>query len=432
MALKLIDGPIYLAGGRDKEGYRNWSVKHTILSDTSIGPALTLLTCPGLPQPGQMWLFNDDVDPWAYCGLEAKVTPLGQHGKSTKYSIEQSFSSAPNFKWCKDQQIDDPLLQPPKISGNFNRYSEEATFDRFGNFLQNSSHEQLRGPVVEFDADRIQIEIEQNVLNLDLPLLTTLSNTVNAFPLWGAAPRIIKFNPGAWSMNFYGQCHRYFTRKLMFEAKKDGWDRVTLDEGTKVLNGQWNTTGERKWVLKRINGNLPDPRNPAHFIRYKDPRDENTKAILDGMGKPFIPQNVTLITGCTRFPKSPSKWFISGIVNEDDQSTVVLEYGGGSSCTWSGTWKHPDMSNRTVLLTLEQLPDQTYEWRIGITGYDDRWFIDAVQWKKFGPNVLVNQSVDLDVAPTKLGLSCANVPGVRAIQKYEGADLLLLGIPANL
>lgn len=432
----VVRGPIYLPGGRDKEGFRTWTLKHIVISDSLIGPAQILLA-PGLPQPGQMYQTFDDIDPWAFCTLEARVTPLGKNGRSVEYEVEQPFSSNPNVRWCRDQQIDDPLLQPPKISGNFVRYNEEATFDRFGNFLQNSAHEQIRGPQVEFDADRIQIEIEQNVINLDLPLLTILSNTVNAYPLWGVAPRVIKFTPGQWSMNFYGLCYKYFTRKLIFEAKKDGWDRTILDEGTKVLAGDWNVTGPRQWNLRLINGEKPDHKNPAHFIRYKDPDGNQTRVILDGAGKPFIPDLLTMVTGCSKQPKSPSKWLMSGIVNDNELKTpVVLSHAG--DCVWSASWEIE--SGTFKLITLQYIPldplipNQSDEWRITIEGITFVWTLKSSRWKNLGPNTL-SSSEDVLIEedyPPKFTLTTGYSAGTRSIQKYEQTDFLLLGIPINL
>jgi hypothetical protein len=441
MTMKLRDGCVYLDGGRDKDGFRTWNVKHLVLSDAPIGPA-TALTCAGLPLPGEMYLFDDDIDTWAYCTLEAKVSAANSGKKHKEYWIEQPFSSNPNTKWCKDQQIDDPLLQPPKISGNFVRYTEEATFDRFGQLLLTSSWEKISGPESEFDADRIQIEIEQNVLDLNLPLLIAMSNTVNAYPLWGAAERIIKFNAGPWSMNFYGQCHKYFTRKLIFEAKKDGWDRVVLDEGSKVLAGDWPPiTQEAKWNLRLIKGAKPNPMNPAHFIRFKDREGNYARTVLDGAGKPYIPSLVKVTKQCNKAPQSPNKWLVGGIVNDDDlDSPVILEIDIG--CTWTASWEYEAFNFKTITLRYVDATDtEPATWEIVVEGFPSVWKLRHSQWKAFGPNVLVNSfnaigiglfPPDIESYPAKLTLSTGNFPGMRSIQKYEGSDFLLLGVPLLL
>jgi hypothetical protein len=83
----------------------------------------------------------------------------------------------------------------------------------------------------------------------------------------------------------YGICNFYFTRIFEFDINFETFDRTIYDEGTRVLNGHWDkTTGD--WVLDDINGGAPDPQNPKHFKRYKDRNGENTRAMLDGNGKP--------------------------------------------------------------------------------------------------------------------------------------------------
>jgi hypothetical protein len=224
--------------------------------------------------------------------------------KPTKiFNVTVPFSNKPQNR-CQDFKVEDPLLEPQKISGGFNRFTEEATKDRYGYPILNSAHEQVRGPQVEFDNNRPVVKIEQNVANLQLDLLTVMIDTVNGYYLWGFPPRSIKLSGVSWERKFYGNCSVYYTRQLEFElaglqdAGLTGtgsdpepiqsvyktWDRELLDEGTKVLKGHWKRNGN--WVLDKIDGAYPDPSNPTHFIRFKDRNGENTRVILNGAGLP--------------------------------------------------------------------------------------------------------------------------------------------------
>jgi hypothetical protein len=40
------------------------------------------------------------------------------------------------------------------------------------------------------------------------------------------------------------------------------------------------------WVLDAIDGEDPDPANPAHFDQFKDRHGENSKVMLNGAGTP--------------------------------------------------------------------------------------------------------------------------------------------------
>ena len=299
MATELATGHRTWSLVRDEGGYRDYKIKHLVRSAVSDGPYAVLLT-PGLPLPGSQWAFESDLDPWVWCRQTASVNPLQRDAEGVKFwEVEQLFSNRPDDrKRCSEQQFDDPLLEPDRISGDFRMYAEEATHDRFGDPITTSSHEILRGPQVEFDIPRPSVTIVQNVADLQLPLLGEMAGTVNDAPLWGFPERAIRLTVGPWSKQFYGTCNAYFQRQLLFEihVKKDpngvvvsAWDRDLLDEGTKALSGRWATPVEcqqGQYVLQNICGAVPDPNDPTHFVRFQDRNGNPCRVVLDGHGLP--------------------------------------------------------------------------------------------------------------------------------------------------
>jgi len=333
MACQLEDGHLSWRVTREKSGHRTYRITHRVSSTTKRDGPANVLQTPGLPLPGSIWNFKDDIDVWAFCGWEAEVAgETDDHGPEEFFTVEQVFSTKPLTR-CNETNIENPLLEPDKISGAFNNYQEEAVRDRFFEPITTSSHEQIRGPQVEFDSHRCSIKIVQKVAALQLDLLNQLANHVNEEALWGFGPRCIKFNPGPWEEHFYGTCFKYFQRELNFDVyvRRDpedpdqfvsGFDRDLLDEGTKVLKGHWGRgtvvgddpdthtgTGTETfnegfgWVLDPIEFDefgaveYPDENNPAHFIRFKDRNGENCRVILDGHGRPFDVDNQTTGTG---------------------------------------------------------------------------------------------------------------------------------------
>jgi hypothetical protein len=282
----------YGPASRDADGNREYKllVKTRTDDPDGEGPAVALQLVDSLVAVGDYWNppgTGDEIDVYAFRRQEAAVrTVEGEGEKVANYVVEITFSTKADTKQCKDTQIDNPLLQPQRINGSFSKYTEEATKDRFGVHIQNSAHEQIRGPQNEWDANRPGVEIEQNVADLELPLLTALTDCVNDQTMWGLPARTIKFVPGPWEVKYYGTCTVYYTRKLTFEIRYEGWDRDIMDEGTKALNGRWSPTGDF-WEVLDIAGSPPDPDNPQHFIRYKDRNGENTKGILNGAGVPI-------------------------------------------------------------------------------------------------------------------------------------------------
>src|SRR5690606_22693106 len=97
--------------------------------------------------------------------------------------------------------------------------------DRYGNPIKSSSHEQFRGSNVEFDANRPTVWVDQNVSSLGLATFASMIDCVNDRPLWGLPKRRIKLSNVTWERKMYGTCRFYYTRKLEFDIRYDGFDR---------------------------------------------------------------------------------------------------------------------------------------------------------------------------------------------------------------
>lgn len=268
----------------DKEGHRFYKLTSMVIADSYDEGPFTILLTSGLPTVGSFWALGTDSDPWAFCKRECSLKPLVDNEKNIWWEVENNFDTKPQDnkdQKCEDQQIDDPLLQPQKVSGSFVKYTTEATKDRFGVPIQNSAFEQLRGPQVEFDTNRPTVRIEQNVPSLQLDLMAQMMDKVNSGSMWGLDPRCVKLSSATWEKKLYGLCYVYYTRTFEFDINYDTFDRDVLDEGTKALHGHWNIlTGD--WEVDPIpkGGPLADSSNPKHFDRVKDRNGENMRVLL--------------------------------------------------------------------------------------------------------------------------------------------------------
>lgn len=272
---------------RDMEGHRRYRVKFKIKTDDSDDGPYTVLNCPGLPSVGSQWNFGNDDDGFAWCSPISNVTRYGvaEGERGYWWTVEQEFTSK-RAERCQDQQIEDPLLEPQKVSGAFLKYTEEATFDRFGERITNSAFEPIRGPQNEWDDTRFLVHIEQNVADLDLETVAAMRNGVNGTVMWGFPVRCVKLDRFSWQENYHGLCFKYYTRVFDFDINVDTWDRYILDEATKVLRGQWVDTGSGKaWEL----ASGVSASNPADFIRSVDVHGNPAKIILNGAGRPYNP-----------------------------------------------------------------------------------------------------------------------------------------------
>lgn len=283
------------SGERDNDGHYTYRIVHRVRVDDSPGSAegpATALRTPGLPLPGSLWTIDGEVDLNAVCQWDAKATPVIDE-RMPYWDVEQIFTTRPSSN-CRIRSgtgtgtgntATDPLAEPPKVSGNFIKYTEEKTHSYLGDPFQTSSHEQIRGPLVEFDSSRLTFRITINEASLDLQTKIALIDTVNTTPFYDFAYRTVKLSNITWQQLYYADCQCYFETTYEFEVNPEGFDREALDEGTKALKGQWNkTTGV--WELVNINGSPPSASNPSHFVRITDFYGNPMRAILNGAGVP--------------------------------------------------------------------------------------------------------------------------------------------------
>lgn len=261
----VLIGRIDWSGQRDKEGHRDYKIRWLVNSLYADGPAVVMNTA-GLPAVGATWAFGNDVDAWAFCWPNWKMTPIITKEPNQYWIVEQHFTTKP-LKRCQDTDIENPLNEPDRISGSFTKFTREATHDRNGDPIKSSSHEQIRGSVVERDDNRPNVTIEKNLVTLPLSTFAPMIDTLNDAPLWGLPARTIKLSNASWQRQLYGTCTFYYTVSYEFDVNYDTFDKTLIDEGTKVL---------------ACGG---DPTKPEDFVVYKDINGENTRVILDGNGE---------------------------------------------------------------------------------------------------------------------------------------------------
>lgn len=277
---------------KDAEGHRTYIITHLVKSDILDGPQV-VMSAAGLPITGSIWNFDNDLDPWAFCLPALKVNIHSEKkGQRNKFwMVENTFSTKPTER-CQDESIEDPLLEPMRISGGFVKYTKEITKQRAnhsnpalaGKEIKSSSHEMFRGPQMEFDFNRATVRIGQNVASLGLEEFTEMIDTLNDDTLWGLDARKIKLSDVTWSRKVYGLCDFYYVRDFDFDIDFDTFDREIVDEGTKFLGGDINKDDDGT-EYQKATGMIKT--RPMDFQRAKDFRGENIRVLLDGNGEPL-------------------------------------------------------------------------------------------------------------------------------------------------
>lgn len=423
-----ITGVSVTGGEQDEDGYVNYDVEFTMVSLNTLldGPA-TALSCPDLPQPYALYdmaqfrgFGSEEVDLYSWCHWKMEAKPLYKpEERGIWYKVMQHYGSKPE-KRCRVEPVQDPVLEPPVITGNTSKYTQEAIFDRFNNAIVNSAHEQIRGPQNEWDNNRISIKIKTNMatawLGYILPM--QLVDYVNSTPMWGLPPRTIKLSSATWELKFSGPCEGYYERTLEFDINVNTWDRDLIDEGTKVLGAQgstWNGT-QGTWNPLPIPGYSgmpnPNPLFPSHFVRSIDRNGNPWKIVLNGAGLPFDPLTVTTCDQCQNpliYP--PLVWQIQGL----DFTTLTYDSG----CSWTAT----SASLGPVTLSFNA---DNMQWSLFASEAVKEWTNDG--WNCEGPNTMT--AVDGDTVPQFVYLQSAQA-GTIHVEYYPESDFTALLLPAN-
>lgn len=442
-------------GSRDSEGHREYKVVHLVVGEVTDGPA-NAMNAVGLPAVGSAWLFLDDTDVWAWCRPDMKVTRVqgdDPNSPGVYMEVEQVFSTRP-LKQCQNDNIENPLLTPPKVSGSSVRYTEEATHDKFGFEILSSSHEAIRGPIVEFDRNRPQIKIEMNLATDPTPLIAEYIDKVNSVEMWGLPPRCIKLSGAPWQRLFYGTCFPYYQVNFEFDINFESFDRFALDEGTKVLNGEWTPWGSYR--VKNVGDLEADPENPSHFIRFRDLKGDLSRVILDGKGLPAgaCIENLTSFTIPTR-PKIVSVTIINP--RDGDVFSFYFTDPAGAEGTFHISVNPAESGNATefaerivtgftgpvlnyfAVPSLVPDPDGSgfESATILFTGYDGQFWRLTGDVQKGDPASAVTPYMLIDTLQTQGGGSAGTGTGCDPtdeageifIAHYQERDLRLLGIP---
>lgn len=249
----------------DEEGYRKYAAKWMVLTDSHFDGPATVLNAAGLPAVGTYWAFGNDLDPWAFCTPELTIQPFYEGERCAQWYVEQIFTNKPR-KRCQDSAIENPLSEPPDISGSFLKYTREAYADRFGDLLLNSSRELMKGSAVEVDANFPTVSIRINQASIGLATYAAMVDGVNDSDLWGLGPRMVKLENVSWSRKLYGTCFYYYTLNYEFKINFATFDKKLVDQGSRIL------------MAGGAAGNQDD------YKKKKDKTGEPMAVLLDGSG----------------------------------------------------------------------------------------------------------------------------------------------------
>lgn len=271
--------PLSWTLSEDQEGHRDYKIRFRVAvyvedpDDRSLneGPQVAK-TAPGLPQPGDIWNFDGEYDQWAFCLPTCEVKGQIDDEPCQFFILEYTFTTkgmprrqvavaGDPFTAGQPYPVGNPLLEPAKISIDYVKYVQRATYDLGGRAITNSAFETIQGKENEWDFNRPQVTVEFNSAvppigdtGTDVKGLDSFIDHVNSVALWGVPARCVKLSsmPKPERLYYFSNTP-YWKVKLVFDirypepplpqdgSQGGGFDKFLLDEGHKALNGQWGS-----------------------------------------------------------------------------------------------------------------------------------------------------------------------------------------------
>lgn len=270
-----------IAFTRDDEGHRTYTVTRHFRSNNYLdGPETILQTINLLFPIGSAYAEGSDYDPWAFLTPDMGISvhsdsPEGE--PCVDWIATLKYTTKPMTR-CNDTQIENPLLEPFSISGDFVHVSREMKTDKDGKPLLHVNFEQMVGPEVEEKISYPALSISFNSAALPLNIINLLINKVNDAPLWGYPARCVRFTDAKWERILYGVCFYYFKITYTFETNLETFDKFIPAVGYKTL----------------VPGAFPFL--PGSYAVQKDVVGENAESvILNSAGKMADPSKEPLI-----------------------------------------------------------------------------------------------------------------------------------------
>lgn len=235
----ILRGLIGQSMTRDDEGHRTYELRWIFNTSTALDGPETVLQAANtqLLPVGSPYSEGEDYDPWAFCVPGLQIAPhrdVKEGDPVFSWEVTQTFTTKPMSR-CSTTEINNPLLEPYQISGEFVHVSREMKVDKDGRPLLHPNLEQIVGAQVEDKVSFPAVTLTYNSAALPITTINNLINKVNDRPLWGHPARCVRFVDARWERLLYGVCFYYYKISYRFEFNLETFDRDIPAMGRLVL-----------------------------------------------------------------------------------------------------------------------------------------------------------------------------------------------------
>jgi len=242
---------------------RDWHREYTsifqvITDDVADGP-ITVTNASGIPTYGTPYTWGNDSDQWAFA-IAANAKLVREQDTRRVWHVTINHSTQARLR-CADTQRENPLDEPPILSGSFVQFTKPAEEDKDGNPIVNVCDEPFV-PAVEINDSRDSLIIEVNTATINLSQRADARDKVNSSTIWGLAKRKVLLKQWSWRVMSYGVCNQFINHRYEFEINTDKWNNKLHNVGFRRKNP--TPTGTEDKYLTIMDGrdqprHLPTP-----------------------------------------------------------------------------------------------------------------------------------------------------------------------------
>ena len=216
---------------------RDWhreytSIYEVITNDLDDGP-ITATAATGIPAYGSSYSWGNDVDAWAFA-ISANADIRDEKTTSRVWRVTINHSTQPRLR-CADTQRDNPLDEPPILSGSFVQFTKPAEKDRNGDPVTNVNDEPFI-PAPEINDSRDSLIIDVNTATIDLSQRAEAKDKVNSGAVWGLGARQVLLKQWSWRVMSYGVCNQFVNHRYEFEINGEKWNTKLHNVGYRRIN----------------------------------------------------------------------------------------------------------------------------------------------------------------------------------------------------
>lgn len=317
MANALRVAPLTSVLSIDEKLHRTYTSKYKVIDNYKSSP-YEIAQAAGIPTYGTYYQWFNDFDLWAFAKSIKISEPERMENKDgrseglAQYIATVVHSTVPaegSTDPSNQQPRENPLDDPPVISGSFSPFFKQVYRDNAGSQIENSAKHPYVPPV-EIEDHHLTLNISFNTATIDLSQWADFRGAVNSGAIWGLEERQVKLKRWGWKIQYAGNQFSFIKHDFEFLISFEETPSSAGDicKGKSYANKKgFYTVRPNSGMIYYEGGNIDED----HEMEFKDSQDQ-----------PLTTPAPLTCTGDRADPSSNQKWNVFVPEKEKDFTSI--------------------------------------------------------------------------------------------------------------